>query len=285
MNTALQHEPEPATPSWEGRLVLHFANRQGKTILAQNHHKGPLRVLRPFYPEDGALCHVAIVHPPGGLVGGDSLRLEATATEHCGALLTTPAAGKVYRSAGLMARQHTALHVAPGASLEWLPQEQILYDGAHLNQHTHIRLATGSLFVGWELTVLGRPGCGEDFRHGSWENTLQVDLERQVIFLDIVRLGGCSPVLQAAWGLRGCRVLGTWLASDPACVVLEALRAGLDAPQADHCWAATRIHQLVVIRYLGTNLRCAKSFFAQAWQLTRPLVLGRPPCAPRLWAT
>jgi urease accessory protein len=264
---------------------LDFASRQGATILAQHRHKGPLRVLRPFYPEGRALCHVAIVHPPGGLVGGDSLHLAATAAKHSGALLTTPAASKVYRSAGLMARQHTALHVAAGASLEWLPQEQILYDGAHLNQHTRIQLAVGSLFMGWELTVLGRPGCGEDFRHGAWENTLQVDLERQVILLDIMRLGGGSPALQAAWGLRGCRVMGTWLASDPDNVLLDALRAGLDAPQADHCWAATRIHQLVVIRYLGTNLRHARSFFAQAWQLARPLVLGRPHCPPRLWAT
>jgi urease accessory protein len=228
---------------------------------------------------------MAIIHHPGGLVGGDSLHLEAMAAERCSILLTTPAASKVYRSAGLMARQHTALHVAAGASLEWLPQEQILYDGAQLRQYTHIRLATDSLFMGWELTVLGRPGCGEDFRHGFWENTLQVDLEGQVILLDIMRLADGSPAPQATWGLRGCRVVGTWLAWDPANLVLDALRAGLDAPQADPCWAATRIHQLVVIRYLGTNLRHAKSLFAQAWRLARPLVLGRPHCPPRLWAT
>jgi urease accessory protein len=285
MNITLQHACEPATPSWEGQLALDFANRQGTTILAQHRHKGPLRVLRPFYPEGRALCHLAIIHPPGGLVGGDSLHLEATAAEHSGVLLTTPAASKVYRSAGIMARQHTVLHMATGASLEWLPQEQILYDGAQLRQYTHIRLAKDSLFMGWELTVLGRPGCGEDFRHGSWENTLQVDLERQVIFLDIMRLAGGSPALQAAWGLRGCRVVGTCLASDPDNVLLETWRAGLDAPQADHHWAATRIHQLVVLRYLGTNLRHARSFFAQAWRLARPLMLGRPPCIPRLWAT
>jgi len=218
-------------------------------------------------------------------VGGDSLHLETMAAERCGLLLTTPAASKVYRSAGAPANQRTVLSMAPGATLEWLPQEQILYDGAQLRQYTHIRLATDSLFMGWELTVLGRPGCGEDFRHGFWENTLQVDLEQQVIFLDIMRLAGGSPALQAAWGLRGCMVMGTWLASDPDNVLLDALGAGLDAPLAGSCWAATRIHQLVVIRYLGTNLRHAKSLFAQAWRLARPLVLGRPHCPPRLWAT
>lgn len=285
MTSPLRYDPVTANPSQDGRLALDFACRHGETILASHRHKGPLRILRPFHPEGKALCHVAILHPPGGLVGGDSLHLEATVAEGCGVLLTTPAAGKVYRSAGGRVRQRTELTVATGSSLEWLPHEQILYDGAQLEQHTHIHLGTGSMFMGWELTILGRPGSGEDFSCGLWHNTLQVDLAQQVLFLDIMRLEGGSPLFEAPWGLGASRVLGTWLAWDPAHSLLNALRAGLDPPQPDHCWAATHIHQLVVIRYLGASLRGARALFVKAWRLARPLVLGRPPCTPRLWAT
>lgn len=285
MTPPLRHNPAPANPSQDGRLALDFAHRHGATILSGRRHQGPLRLLRPFYPEGKALCHAAILHPPGGLVGGDSLHLMATLAEGCGVLLTTPAAGKVYRSAAGLVRQRTELTIAGSSSLEWLPHEQILYDGAQLEQHTHIRLESDSMFMGWELSILGRPGSGEQFCCGSWSNTIQVDLAQQVLFLDIMRLEGGSPLCAAPWGLGGARVLGTWLAWDPAHRLLDALRAALDSPQPDHWWAATHIQQLVVLRYLGSSLREARALFEKTWQLARPLLLGRPPCTPRLWAT
>ena len=82
---------------WHGRLRLGFCPRDGRTVLARRDHAGPVLVQRPFYPGDGA-CHVYMLHPPGGLARDD--RLEVHIDVHGGgnALLTTPAATKVYRS-------------------------------------------------------------------------------------------------------------------------------------------------------------------------------------------
>ena len=125
---------------WQARLSLGFRRQNARTILERRAHQGPLRVQRPFYPEGGSVCHVAILHPPGGVVGGDELRIDAALDAESRALLTTPAAGKFYRSAGPVARQTQRLTVAAGATLEWLPQENIVYSGARVHALTRVEL-------------------------------------------------------------------------------------------------------------------------------------------------
>ena len=48
------------------------------TRLTTRAHRGPLVVQRPFYPEGPGVPHVYLLHPPGGIVGGDSLRVEVS---------------------------------------------------------------------------------------------------------------------------------------------------------------------------------------------------------------
>src|SRR5262245_10241542 len=98
------HEPREGRAGWEASLDLKFAARGARTVLARRASVGPLVVQRPFYPE-GGVAHVYLVHPPGGVVGGDQLRLSVLAEEGAHALLTTPAATKFYRSDGRVARQ------------------------------------------------------------------------------------------------------------------------------------------------------------------------------------
>src|SRR6476620_11342443 len=113
---------------WEAALDLEFAARGARTILARRASIGPLVVQRPFYPE-GDVAHVYLVHPPGGVVGGDQLRLNVLAREGAHALITTPAATKFYRSDGRVAHQRQEI-VADAASIEWLPQETIVFPDA-----------------------------------------------------------------------------------------------------------------------------------------------------------
>jgi len=119
---------------WQASLELAFAaDTSGATRLDRRAHRGPFLVQRPFFPEGREVCHVYLLHPPGGLVGGDELRLDLRVGEGARALVTTPAAGKAYRTLGPVSRQTQALSVADGAALEWLPQETIVYDGAAVN--------------------------------------------------------------------------------------------------------------------------------------------------------
>ncbi|HAG93950.1 MAG TPA: urease accessory protein, partial [Gammaproteobacteria bacterium] len=146
----------PVQSGWSASLALEFERRGPRTALVRNRHDGPLRVQRPFYPEANGQAHVYILHPPGGIVAGDSLAISSTVREHAHALVTTPSAGRVYcsnRQRQLQTQQVT-MAVEPGAFGEWLPQENIVFNAAQAINHTHIQLQSGARFIGWEITCL-----------------------------------------------------------------------------------------------------------------------------------
>src|SRR5690349_9801394 len=122
------HLAEPIVSAWKASLSLGFGFANRKTTLDRKIHDGPLVVQKPLYPERSEACHAIVVHPPGGIAGGDELTLRASVAAGGAALLTTPGAAKWYRSAGPWARQAAAFDVQ--GVLEWLPQETIIFDGA-----------------------------------------------------------------------------------------------------------------------------------------------------------
>ena len=93
---------------WHARLQLDYALEGARTVARFAHH-GPLRILQSLYPEGGAVCHNVLVHPPGGLVGGDTLDITATVAAGAHGLVTTPGATRFYRSTGPLALQRTRL--------------------------------------------------------------------------------------------------------------------------------------------------------------------------------
>ena len=99
---------------WQARLSLGIAHDGRQSRLRERVHEGPLYVQRPFYPE-GDLCHVYILHPPGGMVGGDVIQIDISVAEEASALITTPASAKVYKSAGHTSKIHQSLIVEAGA--------------------------------------------------------------------------------------------------------------------------------------------------------------------------
>jgi urease accessory protein len=153
--------------SWHAELALRYQRRGERTVLAERRHDGPLVVQKPLYPEGDAVCHTIILHPPAGIVGGDELEISCDAAADAQVLLTTPGAGKWYRSAGPWAKQRLSFKVATGACLEWLPQETIVFDGALADMGSQINLSSGATYIGWEILCLGRAGSGERYEHGT----------------------------------------------------------------------------------------------------------------------
>jgi urease accessory protein len=273
--------PEKLASGWQAELQLRFATPCGstRTQLAGRQHRGPLVIQRPFHPE-GDPCHAYIVHPPGGVVGGDELRIDVQVDAGAHALLTTPAATKFYRCALRRSVQTQELRAA-GAALEWLPQENIFYRGADAHTATRVHLDARSRFIGWEIACLGLPARGESFDAGS----LQLDFElwrTAPAFIDRLRLTGDSRARGAAWGLAGCEALGTLLATPASDAHLDAIRDLLAG--CTHA-AASRVDGVLVLRVLAAQAEPIRKLFIRAWRLLRPEVIGREAVPPRIWST
>lgn len=277
-------EIDPST-GWAAELSLAFAARGTATVLARRQHRGPLTVQRPFYPEGPAVCQVTLLHPPGGLVGGDQLQLTATLDAGAQALITTPAASKIYRSTAAVAQQRQHFHLAAGAALEWLPQETILFSGAHFRSQTRVDLAPGGRFLGWEITCLGRPACAERFDAGHGAIALELWEDGQPLFIERGRYAGGGAMLTTPWGLGDQPVVGTWLALDAPAELTDAMRAPLSEVADPLRWGLTRLPRVLALRYRGPSAAEARALFIRAWTLVRPTLLGRDAHPPRIWAT
>lgn len=275
---------------WQAELRLAFAKDAERSYLASRWHCGPLRVQRPFYPEGAhGPCHVYLLHPPGGVVGGDELTIQIDIGAQAHALLTTPAAAKFYRSDGRLAAQRQHLRVAQQATLEWFPQENIVFHGAQARSITHISLAEEANFIGWDITCLGRPGSAEPFRDGAYRACLEIWRLGKPLFIERALMQGKDGFLAARWGMAGCSVSATLLCTggDPS-LVDEVRAAVVDvAPLLadDGMFSATQMQDVLVCRYLGHHAEDAKAYFSRALSVIRPRLLGREFSRPRIWDT
>jgi len=279
---------------WQARLCLGFQRLKTRTILGQCAHQGPLQVQRPFYPEGEGVCHVALLHPPGGVVGGDELHLTATLDPNTQALTPTPAAGKFYRSAGPLARQTQRLTVAAGAALEWLPQENIVYNGARVHTLTQVELQGDACFIGWEILCLGRPAANESFTTGEYRQDLELWRDDEPLYLEPGRYTGGDRLFDAGWGLRSQPVAATLICAGSAPERVNAIRVRWEElkasstalPEGHAEWlAVSQLDGVLIGRYLGPSAARARRFFIVAWGLLRPFILNRPPCPSRFWNT
>ena len=273
---------EPVARSWQASLSLGFELREGKTILAEKAHDGPLVVQKPLYPEGAEVCHAIVVHPPGGIAGGDELALEVKTKKQASALLTTPGATKWYRSAGPVARQAISLEVA--GSLEWLPQETIVFDGARAELDFKADLAAGAVLLGWDLVCLGRTGSGERFGRGGYRFATRVRREGRLLWQERGRIEGGGRLLDSPAGLAGKPVFGTLFCSGPMPEkeLLEETRKIV--PESGE-GALTLLPGILLARYLGDSTEAAKRWFAALWRALRPALCGRAAVEPRIWHT
>ncbi len=284
LNHSPMASPEPQK-GWEARLDLRFGLRDGGTRLVHRRHEGPLLVQRPFYPEGGGVCHVYILHPPGGIVQGDRLHLEVVAQSGAHALLTTPAAAKFYRGEEQTARLVQRIRVESGALVEWLPQETIAFAGARATAELEVNLVASSRFIGLDVWCLGRPAAGERFDRGRClvRQTLNCDGEPLLIESTVFEGGG--EMLDAAWGLGGRPVYGTLLAFPGTPDMAAAVRDAVTQLTIDELFGMTTINEVLVCRYAGQSTERAKQILRTAWAALRPHIAGRPACPPRIWNT
>lgn len=266
--------------SWHASLALDFRLRGGRTVLA-GRHSGPLQVQKALYPEGQALCHAVLIHPPGGIAGGDTLQIAAAAHDRARALLTTPGAAKWYKADGRLASQRVALRV--DGALEWLPQESIVFDRADVRSELQIEVAGDATTIGWDIVALGRGAAGERFTQGRFAQTIRLVDDGKLQWIERTRLDGGDALLESPVGLAGRRVFGCLWAVGPRWRDddLEALRGRLPAEAP-----VTRLApRLLVARVLAGGTQAARRLLESVWRELRPRVLGCAAVTPRIWAT
>jgi urease accessory protein len=283
--TAVAMSARHAGP-WHATLDLAFDETALGTRLASRKHSGPLVVQRALYPEGPAVCHAIVVHPPGGMAGGDDLRVGVGASGSAHALLTTPGASKVYKSAGAVASQQVRLSAADDACIEWLPQETIVFDAADASLGLEIQLSDRARAIAWEITTLGRAAMGERFASGRLRTRFVVHHEGATVLHEVGSVCGTSPFLRSPVGWRNARACGTMIVAGPSIddALLQTCRDALGEGNATA--AVSRLTpQLLVVRYLGPSATHARATFVGAWRCLRNAVAGRPAVLPRIWST
>lgn len=255
-------------------------------MIARRRHQGPLLVQRPFHEPDGT-CQVYLIHPPGGVVGGDSLAYRFGLRADARALITTPGATKLYRSARLPSSLEHDIVAVGGGTFEWLPQETIAFSGVLAKSRTRVRLDATSQFIGWDITCLGHDDAG--LARGRLVQSWELSRDGRPLWSERAELEGGSAALSAPWGLAGRSVVGTLIATGAGAAEVEATRAllpGAADPDHELDWlSVSRIGEVLLCRYLGYSAEAAKRHFGAAWALLRPMLFGRDARPPRVWAT
>jgi urease accessory protein len=275
-----------AAPShWLAELELWFAPNAGKTRLMRRRHLGPLVVQKPFHPEKDGTCHVYLLHPPGGVAGGDQLDMRFHLAADARAVLTTPGATKFYRSEHGVSTQSTVIDVGAGAICEYLPQETILFDGANAVIDTRVTLAEGATYVGWDFLCLGRPAARERFESGSVAQRMEIIRDGRPIWFERLQLTGGSDLANATYALAGRPTWGTMIYAGPTAEDAAERVRGAIGSRGDGVFSVSQLDQGVVCRYLGPRASEGKSLFVQAWDALRTSCQGKAASAPRIWAT
>jgi len=291
--------PVGATPQnearreWLASLKLDFASRRQRTALIENTHVGPLSVQRPFYPElaQPHRCHVYMLHPPGGLVAGDCIDINLRLQQHSQTLLTTPSAGKIYRTdtASHLQQQRVCADIEAQACLEWLPQETIVFSGANARIHNRFQLCDDAKLIAWDIVCLGRRASGETFDHGRCEQLIEVLRNQQLVLRERNIWPGESELMHAPWGMAGNTVAGTMFATTTVeRRHLDQWRELLAQEATEETageWGITQKPSIFIARYLGQSAQQCRRGFELLWQHLRPFMIEAEACRPRIWNT
>lgn len=273
---------------WHAQLSLDYTFEAGRTV-ARHVHSGPLRILQSLYPEGDAICHNVLVHPPGGLVGGDTLDIQVHAKTGSHALITTPGASRFYRTDGQTALQQTHLRVEDDARLEWLPLEAICYSACLAENRLTMELAPGAELMGWDVTALGLPLANLPFETGHLRQHIEVPgiwLERGTIAASDDRL------LNGPVGLAGHKCLASFffIAGQPLPRerrerALESARAVIATHTLASTAGATSPHpRVLVVRMLAPVVEPAMGLLRALRNTWRQELWGNSASSPRIWS-
>jgi urease accessory protein len=278
----------PAKTDCQATLSLGFADDAGTTRLVERTHFGPLRVQKPLYPEGPEVCHAIVVHPPGGVVGGDELTINTHVGAHAHTFITTPGAAKWYKANGHISHQNIQLNVEKNASLEWLPQETIFFDTAHVQLNNDISLGKDATYIGCEILCFGRTASGESFNSGKITQRNAIRREGKLIWFEQGSITGGSSAMTSPLALAGNTVCTTLIAAGkslPPSSINAMREAAAAIKEENGAFGITQMKSVLVVRYLGNSSEIARKLITQAWQQLRPELLGREGVVPRIWNT
>lgn len=281
--------------AWHARLALQYERQAAGSgadaprTVARFLHEGPLRILQSLHPEGPSICHNVLVHPPSGLVAGDRLDISIDVAAGTHGVITTPGAGRFYRSEGDRATQHVKVRMAEGARLEWLPMEAICYSGCNAENRLDLHLAPGAEFIGWDVTALGLPAANQPFVAGSLRQHLEVAggwLERGTIHAADTRL------MDGPLGLAGRRCIATLffeagsdMGRERRELALTLARDVIEAHPLRACAGATAPDgRTVTVRVLSDLVEPAMGLLKAVRNAWRPALWDLAPNPPRTWA-
>ena len=270
--------------AWQASLTLGFVDDGGTTRLLDKMHYGPLRVQKALYAEGPKVCQAIVVHPPGGVVGGDRLEIDIGVGDNAHAFITTPGAAKWYKANGKVSHQTVHLHVNQNAALEWLPQETIFFDTANVVLEQQVELAAGATFLGCEILCMGRRGSGEVFNTGRIRQRSSIRRDGRLIWWEQGDILGGR--LDSPLALNGRTVCATLIAAGKSLpvAVLNEIRADI-AADGEHVFGVTQTKGVLVARHLGDDSETARRLMLAVWRRLRPHLLQREAVTPRIWQT
>jgi urease accessory protein len=259
-----------------------------RTVLVENRHTGPLLVQKALYPEGEQVCHAVIVHPPGGIAGGDELTVEIDLEANSNAVVLTPAAAKWYKAPRQTCLQQTTIRVANGSTLDWLPQENIFYNATHALSTFTLEIDPGASAIGWEIGLLGRQESGETWAEGSLR--LETSIEQtdgRPLWVERLQLDASSSLREALHGLHGYNAFATLWAVGENCTANVAEELAMDLPFETELRAGATCLPggILLVRGIAHDVERLRQMMMDCWLRLRPPVHGLPSQPLRLWAT
>lgn len=273
------------TQEWHGKLTLNYDYNGQETRLIHQYSQSPLKIQRPFYPEDRQICHSVILHTAGGIVGGDRLSQTITLQPNANALITTAAATKIYGHHPQTSQQITHLNLEENAVLEWFPQENIIFNHAFYQQSLIVNLAPNATLFAWEINRFGRTARGEKFKEGNWRSQTEIYQEKCPLWIDRQALTG-GEMIESGNGLGGYSVTGNliYLGQSVNQEMINKIRElGLNSNIKGELGVTQSLGEGILCRYRGHQSSEVKTWFIQVWHLLRQVYLQRPSIYPRIW--
>ncbi|MDD9731801.1 urease accessory protein UreD [Mameliella sp. AT18] len=240
--------PAARLPRARGTLDLSTKSRADQSAIDGLRTSGCLRAL---FPRRQAGVEAIVINTSGGLTGGDRLDLAATAGQGSHLTLTTQAAERAYKASSDIARVQTRLEAGADASLHWLPQELILFEGARLRRRLRADLASDARLLLVEPVIFGRSAMGEHLHDVRFDDRIEVWRGGSPLYLDSVQLDGDLEARMrrpAIGGGAGAMASLVYVAPDA-----EAHLAALRPMLPETCGVSLMREDLLILRMLARD--------------------------------